>query len=70
MDEGELLTTEEAAARLGIKAETVMRALKAGKMGGRKLGRSWLVTPADVQEYRQRHLGRKGWDKRRATGKE
>ncbi len=63
--EGELLTTDVAGDLLGLQADTVMRAIRAGKLEGRKLGRSWFVTPAAVEQYRHEHLGRKGWDKRR-----
>ncbi len=63
--EGELMTTDVAGDVLGLKTDTVTRAIRAGKLEGRKLGRSWFVTPAAVEAYRQEHVGRKGWDKRR-----
>jgi excisionase family DNA binding protein len=38
-----LLTVEEAAAALHVSPRTVRRLLQAGRLGGRKLGREWVV---------------------------
>jgi excisionase family DNA binding protein len=37
------LTVEEAAAALHVSPRTVRRRLQAGRLGGRKLGREWVV---------------------------
>jgi excisionase family DNA binding protein len=45
----EVLTIEEAAARLKVKRDTVRDWLKAGKLKGVKLGRLWRVDAEDLE---------------------
>ena len=43
MPDEELLTVEEAAARLKVDVETVRRWLRSGQLRGLKLGRMWRI---------------------------
>ena len=43
LTEVELITTKEAAARLGCKPITIRKAIDEGRLKGEKLGRDWLV---------------------------
>lgn len=54
------MTTNEAAAALGIKPVTVRAAIKAGRLRARKVGRDWHITPASVEAYRATSLGQPG----------
>jgi excisionase family DNA binding protein len=68
MLEGEWMTIDAAAAALGLHRETVLRAIRDGKLEARKVSRVWFITPAAVDAYRAAHLGRRGWDRRKAPG--
>jgi excisionase family DNA binding protein len=46
------MTTTEAAAALGISPQRVWQLLRAGKLGGRKVGRDWQVDEASVKKRR------------------
>ncbi len=48
-DKEELLTVDEAAARLKIKADTVRKWLRSGKLRAAKLGRSWRILDSAVE---------------------
>ena len=39
----ELLTTKQAAQRLGLSSDHVRRLLEQGKIQGKKLGRDWVI---------------------------
>ena len=54
------MTTAEAAARLGLAPATVRRQIEQGRIGARKVGRDWQVTPREVERYRAESLGRPG----------
>ena len=62
------LTTAEAAQQLGLSQETIKGAIFHGKLKAVKVSRINMVTPAALEEYRREHLGKRGWDKRRASG--
>jgi excisionase family DNA binding protein len=66
--EGEWMTIDAVAATLGLHRDTVLRAIRDGKLEARKVSRVWFITPAAVEAYRGAHLGRQGWDKRREPG--
>lgn len=44
----EVLTTEEAAALLRVSVKTVYRLVAAGRLPGRKVGRSWRFHRSDL----------------------
>ncbi len=60
------LTTEEAAERLGLDGSRVRRLCAEGRLG-RKIGRNWAISEADLQRFAQeeRRPGRPPADKRR-----
>lgn len=47
----QLLTPEEAAERLLVKAKTVREWLKSGKIKGVKMGRLWRIKLKDLDEF-------------------
>jgi excisionase family DNA binding protein len=47
-------TTREAAAILGMSHVTIETYIRAGKIGGVKLGKDWYTTDADLEAFRQR----------------
>ncbi len=44
-------TPEEAAEALHVKPTTIRQWLKAGKLGGIKLGRLWRIRESDLQKF-------------------
>lgn len=59
-----LLTLSQAAELLGLSPGTLRVQVERGALRARKLGTFWTVTPAEVERYRQDHLGqRKGGPK-------
>jgi excisionase family DNA binding protein len=48
------MTTQEAAASLGIGPSHVRRLILQGKLNARKQGRDWWIEPAALEEVRQR----------------
>jgi excisionase family DNA binding protein len=55
MVRGALVTLPEAAALLGIRADTLRRQVALGKLHATKKGRDWHVTRAEVERYRAEH---------------
>lgn len=51
------LDVNAAAKALGISASGVRDALRTGRLGGRKVGRQWLVTQEDIEMYQNRQAG-------------
>ena len=49
------MTLKEAAALLGVTAANLRGAIARGALKAKKLGRDWLVTPAEVERYRTDH---------------
>jgi excisionase family DNA binding protein len=45
------MTLSEAAALLGVTAANLRAAIKRGSLAARKLGRDWIVDPAEVERY-------------------
>ena len=59
------ITLRDAAARLGIKPDTLLKAIKRGRMNARKVGRDWLVEESEIEWYRINSLGKVGYPKGR-----
>lgn len=55
-----MLTTAQAATRLGITRVAVLKAIARGALHADKIGRDWIITPEALDEYRQRSLGQPG----------
>lgn len=49
------MTLKDAAALLGVTPDNLRAAIARGSMKARKLGRDWIVTPAEVERYRTQH---------------
>ena len=54
------ITLAEAAERLGLAAVTLRAQVKNGRLQGRLVGKTWVVTDAEVERYRLRSRGRVG----------
>jgi excisionase family DNA binding protein len=55
-----VVTLSEAAAQLGLAPATLRRQIHNGAMRGKLIGKTWTVTPREVERYRAEHLGRPG----------
>jgi excisionase family DNA binding protein len=55
-----LLTTEEAAARLGVSRSRVLAMIRDGRLKAQKVGRDWVIDPSALEtpEVVQRKPGR------------
>lgn len=61
----QLLTTDEAAARLRVKPYTVRDWAKSGTLRGSKPGKAWRFDPADVDELLEGSQNRPATRRRR-----
>jgi excisionase family DNA binding protein len=52
-----LLTTAEAAARLGIKRRQVQAYIATGALRAERVGRAWVLRESDVQNFTRRPRG-------------
>lgn len=55
-----MLTLTEAAEELGLAATTLRHQVQAGRLRARLVGKTYVVTPREVERYRREHLGRIG----------
>ena len=60
-----MLTTTEAAARLGVTPEAVRKAIKRGHMTATKHGRDWLVSEEEVERYADKPRNKGGRPRKR-----
>jgi len=51
-----MLTLREAAEKLGLSPVTLRVQAERGTLRARKIGRDWMVTPAEVERYRAVHM--------------
>ncbi len=51
-----MLSTQDAAALLGITHRAVLKAIQRKKMVASKFGRDWVITPEAVEAYRVTYL--------------
>jgi excisionase family DNA binding protein len=59
--DGEMLTVTQAAERLGLHRDTLLRQIAKGVLPARRLGSIWVVSGAAVERYRHTHLGKHGF---------
>jgi excisionase family DNA binding protein len=55
-----VLTLTEAAAELGLAASTLRHQVQAGRLRARLVGKTYVVSPREVDRYRREHLGKPG----------
>ncbi len=55
-----MLTLAEAAARLGLSASTLRHQVQSGRLRARLIGKTYVVTPREVERYRRQHRGKPG----------
>ena len=53
------MTTNEAAALLGLSPRTVRVQIRNGAIKAKKVGRDWSITPREVERYRAESLGKR-----------
>lgn len=53
-----MLTTKQAAERLGITPRRVLALIATGRLSAERIGRDWLIRPADLDAVRVRTAGR------------
>ena len=54
------VTLTEAGSLLGLAPATLRRQLNNGVIRGKKVGKTWTITPKELEKYRTEHMGRKG----------
>lgn len=54
------MTTQEAAAALGVAASTIQHQIAKGRLLATKHGRDWWITEAEIERYRRESSGRPG----------
>jgi excisionase family DNA binding protein len=54
----ELLTTSEAASRLGLTIRAVQKMIEAGRLEARKVGRDYLIAPNALESITKQAAGR------------
>jgi excisionase family DNA binding protein len=53
-----LLTTKQAAEKLGVNDRRVTALIRAGRLPAQKVGRDWLINPKDLAKVQDRRPGR------------
>ena len=53
-----IITTAEAAKRLGVTANRVRAMIRAKRLNAFKFGREWLIDPKDLDAVKERKVGR------------
>jgi len=64
------MTVAEAAWSLGISANTVRSAIYHDRLLADKIGAHYTIMCHEVERYRREHLGKHGWDERKAKQQE
>jgi excisionase family DNA binding protein len=54
------LTLAQAGALLGVSPATLRNQVHNGRLRARLIGKTWVVTPREVERYRAESLGRPG----------
>jgi len=58
------MTLVEAAQILGVTSDSLRQQIRNGKLRATKVGRDWHLELAEVERYRNEHLGKGRWGKR------
>jgi excisionase family DNA binding protein len=53
-----IISTTEAAKRLGVTADRVRKMIEAKRLKATKLGNVWLIDPKDLEAVKDRKVGR------------
>lgn len=53
-----MMTTAQAAARLGVAVRTIQAWIKSGRLPARKMGRDWFIAEADLETFSPPPQGR------------
>lgn len=61
-----MLTLTEAAGQLGLAASTLRHQVQAGRLRARLVGKTYVITPRELDRYRREHLGKAGRPSHRA----
>ncbi len=60
-DEGkDMLTVTQAAEKLGLHRDTLLRQIQRGSLHAKRLGSIWVIAAAEVERYRHTHQGKTG----------
>ena len=62
-----MLTLTEAADELGLASSTLRHQVQAGRLRARLVGKTYVVTPREIERYRREHLGKPGRPSHRAA---
>ena len=54
------MTLTEAGAQLGLSPATLRSQIRNGALRGTMVGKTWTVTPREVERYRVNRLGKRG----------
>jgi excisionase family DNA binding protein len=54
------MTLTEAGAQLGLSPATLRSQIRNGALRGTMIGKTWTVTPREVERYRLNRLGKRG----------
>lgn len=54
-----VLTLEDAAGLLQLKIRTLYNYVRSGELKAMKFGHVWRIEPADLEDFKQRHMNRK-----------
>ena len=55
-----LITSHEAAERLGVHPKTVSRLSRLGKLTGVKIANRWLINKTTLENFSQTYIGKEG----------
>ena len=58
MSDAPLLSTRDAATRLGITPRRVVAFIRAGRLPALRVGRTWVIREADLELVKERRPGR------------
>jgi len=50
-----MMTTKEAAEKIGISPATVRQQILVGRLTATKMGRDWFIEEAELERYRREH---------------